>query len=151
MRKKQFIRRKHNKGYTLTEMLIVVAIVVILAGISIVGIAGFRENLKMSELDDYAKIIYLEAQDQLGIVETEGALGSYQTAVREQFPATGSDKRFLKEIYALNDYVQDYPISNPGITEEEKDQAMICFSWASVSFLPPPPPPPPFLEAWASL
>ena len=123
MRKKHFLKQKYNKGYTLTEVLIVVAIIVILAGVSIIGIAELKENIKMSELDDYAEIIYLEAQDQLGIVEVEGALESYHKEIREAYPADGEEKRFLKELYELNTYVQDYPI-DASSTEEEKEEAL---------------------------
>lgn len=128
-----FNKRKRNKGYTLAEMLIVIAITVVLLGISTLAIIGFKENLKMSELDDYAKIIYLEAQDQLGIVEAEGALDAYHTDVRSTYtdPSTGANNRLLKELYSPG-YVQDYPI-DPSDTDAEKEPALKM--WENMFYL----------------
>lgn len=65
------------------EMLIVVAITVVLLSISIFALGNFATSLKMTELDNYAKTIYLEAQNQLSALEVEGGLSK----LRESVPA----------------------------------------------------------------
>lgn len=111
MKKKLLHKVKQNKAFTLMELLIVVAITVVLLGISIVGISNLVKNLKMAELDEYAKEIYLEAQNQIGVIEVEGALGTYHKEIRDRYPASddSDNVRFLKEIYALDERPSDYP------------------------------------------
>lgn len=74
MRERLLRKIKQNKAFTLMEMLIVVAIMVVLLGISIVAITDWTKTMKMTELDSYAKTVYLEAQNQLASLETEGSL-----------------------------------------------------------------------------
>ena len=68
---------KQNKAFTLIEMLLAVSVLVILLGISVVTVNSWSKNLKITELDNYAKTIYLEAQNQLAALETEGKLASF--------------------------------------------------------------------------
>ena len=73
--KKSLLRKvKQNKAFTLMEMLIVVTLIVILLGVSVIGIADWSKKIKMTELDNYAKSIYLEAQNQLAAMKAEGSL-----------------------------------------------------------------------------
>lgn len=111
MSRKLFFKLKQNKAFTMTEMLLVVAITVVLLGISIMAISGIVTNLKMTELDDHAKVIYLEAQNQLSVIEVEGALDTYHDDIRDAYPADGAKKdlRFLKDIYGADEKPSDYP------------------------------------------
>lgn len=120
MKKTLFHKLKMNKAYTLVEMMIVIAITVILLGISIVGISSLIVHLKMTELDEHAKTIYLEAQDQLGVIEAEGALDAYYESIRAAYPVEDqpmSKLRFLREIYPNGEYVSDYPKDDPMATK----------------------------------
>ena len=54
-----------KRAFTLLEMLITVAIVVIFLAIGLPYVAEQSKALKMTEVDNYAKTIYLEAQNQL--------------------------------------------------------------------------------------
>ena len=120
MKKTLFHKLKMNKAYTLVEMMIVIAITVILLGISIVGISSLIVHLKMTELDEHAKTIYLEAQDQLGVIEAEGALDAYYDSIRAAYPVEDqpmSKLRFLREIYPNGEYVSDYPKDDPMATK----------------------------------
>ncbi len=65
---------KQNKAFTLLEMLVVVAIMVILMAFSALTISGWTQTFKMTEINNYAKLIYLEAQNQLAAKEVEGGL-----------------------------------------------------------------------------
>lgn len=59
-------RRLNNnsRGFSLVEMLAVVAILVILLGISMVAAAGYRDMLKITELDNAAREIYMAAENR---------------------------------------------------------------------------------------
>ena len=75
---------KQNSAFTMLEMLIVVAVMVVLLGISAMGISHLTSELKRAELDQYAKTIFLEAQNQLAAMEVEGQVSSfYQELVDE--------------------------------------------------------------------
>ena len=74
MSKKILQKVKQNKAFTLIEMLIVVTMMIALVGISILGISDWSKTTKMTKLDNYAKSVYLEAQNQLAAMEAEGAL-----------------------------------------------------------------------------
>lgn len=52
-------KRKHDKGFTLTEVLIVVAITIILLAVSFVAAAYYRKHLKITELDNAAREIFM--------------------------------------------------------------------------------------------
>ena len=84
MREKLFRKIKENKAFTMIETVIVVGIVVVLLGVSMVGISGLVNNLKMIELDDHVKVIFLEAQNQLGLIEVEGGLGAYHEEIQSR-------------------------------------------------------------------
>lgn len=54
----------NSRGFSLVEMLAVVAILVILLGISMVAAAGYRDMLKITELDNAAREIYMAAENR---------------------------------------------------------------------------------------
>lgn len=53
-----------NKGFSLVEMLAVVAILIILLGVSAVGVVYYRDLLKITELDNAAREIYMAAENR---------------------------------------------------------------------------------------
>ena len=77
---KNYISRKlkQNKAFSLAETLIVVAILVVLMGISMPLIGNWQSKLKMAELDNHAKTIFLEAQNQLIAKKVEGGLKKFK-------------------------------------------------------------------------
>ena len=57
-----------NGGFTLVEMLAAVAILVILLGVSAVAAARYRDYLKITELDNAAREIYLAAENRAALL-----------------------------------------------------------------------------------
>lgn len=57
--------RRRRGGYSLVEVLTVVALIGILAAIAIPSVITYRRSLKLTELDDNARTIYLAAQSNL--------------------------------------------------------------------------------------
>lgn len=104
MREKLLRKLKQNKAFTLMEMMITVAIVVILLGISIVAINDWTQKLKMTELDSYAKTVYLEAQNQLASLETEGSLAKLYNDLSIEGGAYYDEYNGRKLVVAPTDY-----------------------------------------------
>jgi len=63
---------KNKKGFTLAEVLIVVAIMSILAGFGFVAVSNYNKKLTLTEMDDTAKKIFLAAQNHLTIADANG-------------------------------------------------------------------------------
>lgn len=103
----QTIKKKlHNnsKGFTLAEVLIAVALIVILLGLSVPGIVKQQKSLKKMELDRTAEEIFLSMQDSFSNVRLNGRLkeamklagGDYYGAYPGDYlgKAESSDKKF---------------------------------------------------------
>lgn len=58
-------KRKQNQGFSMAELLIVVAIIVVLAGVAFVGVASHMRSMTKLEYDGYAKEIFVAAQNHL--------------------------------------------------------------------------------------
>ena len=71
-----FKRLKNDKslraGFTLAEVLIVIAIMAILASFGFVAVNQYNKRLTLLEMDDTAKKIFLAAQNHLTISDTSG-------------------------------------------------------------------------------
>ena len=68
-------KKRNHLGFTLAELLIVVAIVGVLAGVSFVAVQTYQRNLNQVELDTVAKEIFVAAQNHLTMARNEGYLG----------------------------------------------------------------------------
>ena len=68
---------KKNKGFTLTETLLTITILVILFALAVPGIFSLKKNLKQMELDDKAEIIYTAVQNRLSELYTSGLSDYY--------------------------------------------------------------------------
>ncbi len=78
------LKRKANKGFTLAETLIVVAIVLALAAVAFIAVYNYQRSMYQLEFDGIAREIFFAAQNHLtqadsqGLVEqkTEGQAGT---------------------------------------------------------------------------
>ena len=66
--------RLNKKGFTLAEVLITVAIIIILAGVTFVSVAQYQKNLRLMEMDGTAKEIFIAAQNHLSVAKASGDL-----------------------------------------------------------------------------
>ncbi len=94
---------KHRRsGFTLTEMLVTIGILAVLLAVAIPAIITVRGNLKMRELDDTAREIFLAAQNSLTARKA--------ASVKLEMGANGSDPFGSTEVHWLS--------SSPSGTEE---------------------------------
>ena len=77
---KIYHKERRKKGYSLAELLTVVAITVILCAITVVGARGYYKHLKQMEMDQTAKEIYIAAQNHLTYADANGELAQYHEA-----------------------------------------------------------------------
>ncbi len=106
------MRRNRNgksgrKGFTLPELLAVVAIIAVLVIVAVPGIMSYYQRIKITELDDSARTIFLAAQSELTAKKNAGEklddLGAAIPATKLPTGVTGTyyavtDKDQLKEI-----------------------------------------------------
>ena len=78
---------KQNKAFTLVEMMVVVAITVILLSVALLSISNITKTMTMNELDNHAKTIFLEAQNQLSAVEVAGGLPKLYDDLQDGYQA----------------------------------------------------------------
>lgn len=75
------VMNKKNKGFTLTETLLTITILVILFALAVPGVFSIRKNLRQMELDDKAEIIYTAVQNRLSELYTSGLSNYYDPFV----------------------------------------------------------------------
>ncbi|WP_410043810.1 prepilin-type N-terminal cleavage/methylation domain-containing protein [Oribacterium sp. P9] len=67
-------KRLDRKGFTLAEVLVTVAILLILAGVTFVSVVQYQKNLRLMEMDGTAKEIFIAAQNHLSVAKASGDL-----------------------------------------------------------------------------
>ena len=65
---------RKSSGFTLVEALAVTAVLVILLGLSAVGVARYRDSLKLTELDNTAREIFMAAENRAALPICGGQL-----------------------------------------------------------------------------
>ena len=72
-------QQNHQRaGFALTELLIVVAVLIVLMGIALLSVTAIRKNLRQKELDSKAEILYVAAQNRMAELRAAGYDGLYQ-------------------------------------------------------------------------
>ncbi len=78
---------KNTAAFTLLEMIIVIAIVAIIAAVAFIAVPKYLRPLTKVEYDEYAKTIFVAAQNHLTAAQHEGYLGRTDFGTEE--PADG--------------------------------------------------------------
>ena len=75
--------RRAKRGFSLAEVLLTVAIITVLMAVAIPGVIALRRELKMRELDDTAREIFLAVQNHLTAQKAAGTMGKGSDAGTE--------------------------------------------------------------------
>lgn len=75
--------KKSKSGFTLAELLLAIAIMVILFGIGFVAVSAYLKNLRLNEMDWTAKEIFIASQNQLSKAKENGTLQAYLEKYKE--------------------------------------------------------------------
>ena len=68
---------RRTAGFTMTEILLVVAILAVLFGVTAVGLVQMQKELRQKELDSKAETIYMVAQNRLTELAASGRSDLY--------------------------------------------------------------------------
>ena len=90
-------RTKHNAGFTLAELLIVIAIILVLAALAIPSIITAQNNMRMLELNNAAESIANAAQTQM---TAKKVAGTWLALIEKG--GTGDDAKNVKYPHAKN-------------------------------------------------
>lgn len=71
-------RRKRKAGFTMSELLIVVAIVIVLFAVAVLSLVTIQKNLRQKELDSKAEILYVAVQNRMSELRAGGYESLYQ-------------------------------------------------------------------------
>lgn len=97
----RYRKLNNRKGFSLSEVLMTVAILVILFAIAVPAIFTIQRNLRQKELDNKAETIYMAVQNKLSDLYASGNSYEYDPALQKS-----------KGIYALKDIPGDYDSDN---------------------------------------
>ena len=81
-------KKRNNFGFTLAELLIVVAIITVLGGVSFIAVQNYQRDMALLERDAIAKEIFIAAQNHLTMADSQGYMGvemdkqEYETAIK---------------------------------------------------------------------
>lgn len=73
-----------KRGFTVQEMLLVVLLFAILAGLAIPGVVALQRSLHMKKLDEFARQIYVAAQNELTNMKASGRLEMLSAELERQ-------------------------------------------------------------------
>lgn len=106
MRNKLREKLRERKGFTLIEMMIVVAVIAILTGLVSAGIYGYMTSAYMIHVNDTAKTVFLASQNYLTEQKQLGRLEEFNATAEAYGAAVSEDE--LKNILLQNDSSFDF-------------------------------------------
>ncbi len=102
-----FFKDRRKKGFTLTELIIVIAVIGIILAIAIPNFVGYLKNAKMEQLNNYARTVFLTAQNYLttytgsGNSLEDGIVDADQVDMAAITPPQTDDPENTDKIYYL--------------------------------------------------
>ena len=100
-------KRLDRKGFTLAEVLVTVAIILILAGVTFVSVAQYQKNLRLMEMDGTAKEIFIAAQNHLSVAQASGDLDRLAEKAKSANGTTDSTIGTKLDSTSVSDYARN--------------------------------------------
>ena len=88
-------RMKSKKGFTLVEMVLVIAILAVILAFAVPGVDSYVKRIKLMELDDSARSIFMAAQNKLMTLRSSGKSLNFEGA--ELVPIENVPEDFRKD------------------------------------------------------
>ena len=85
-------RWTNNKGFTLAELMLAVAIIIILGALAMVGVTRYLNGLHLLEMDNAAKEIFYAAQNRITAELNSGTLGRLESTAFDTDTSNASSK-----------------------------------------------------------
>ena len=104
---------RERKGFTLVEMIIVIAIIAVLSGVIGVGVHGYLVNAYMTRVNDTAKTVFLAAQNYITEQKQLGKLEEFNEKAEDYGHAVDLSEAEVENIILANhsndtQYLSDY-------------------------------------------
>lgn len=109
--------KKSKSGFTLAELLLAIAIMVILFGIGFVAVSAYLKNLRLNEMDWTAKEIFIASQNQLSKAKENGTLQAYLEKYKETKETGTADHDDEKLAYIT--FTEFNNVTGPEVTGPE--------------------------------
>ena len=74
MLKSLLSKERRNRGFTMTEILTVIGIVVIIVAIAVPSVIMINNNTKFKQCNEYAQVVFAAAQNNLSQMRSDGRL-----------------------------------------------------------------------------
>ena len=102
---------KDNAGFTLVEMIVVLAVISVVLGAAAWGVAGWVSHFEYISSEEKARTIYLAAQSALSAEESRGTLDDYIAKLRKDMAGDGTNSTIFtqKEVDPEKTYENENP------------------------------------------
>jgi len=98
-------RKRRVSGFTMAEMLIVVAIIMVLGGVAFVAVTSHQRSMAQLERDTVAKELFFAAQNHLTMAESQGFLPDENGTMdfgKKEATVTSSTGREYNNVYSFS-------------------------------------------------
>lgn len=119
---------KSNKGFTIVELMVVIVVMTIVLGLSAYGILAWQDFAEFNKQNEYAQIIFTDAQIQLTEYSVNGKLDSIRDRLKKETGYTNVVN--VANIIASdgnNLTLENVFSESKGKSEQEKYQETICY------------------------
>ncbi len=126
-------KEKRNKGYTLAEVLLAVAIILILMAIAVPAFFAIRKNLRQKALDHKAEIIYMAVQNNLTKLRSNGSSAQYGVDKATKMNVIPMDSDGEKTLYYVTADQKNAQTSAASVivTEDTVDAELYQHYWVA--------------------
>ncbi|MBO7675100.1 MAG: type II secretion system protein, partial [Atopobiaceae bacterium] len=136
--------KRLDKGFTMMEMMVAVAIMVVLMGVAFLAVINYQRTMKRLELDQTAREIFVAAQNHLTMAQSQGLLEGLDAGDRgyRDEDADGNDYDYGlfangSESFALGDYAKALNLMLPSFSLDDTVRLggsyVIRYDWKSAT------------------